>query len=80
MTKMLEIRFRCTVEKVQTMVAGGTRVYLDLDSQQLEAAARLLAAAGETGLLFNAVLTEVDASTIYGSRRTRRNNLPSAAS
>ena len=68
----LEIRFQGTVEKVQTMMAGQTRVYVDLDGSQLEAAARLLAAVGERGLLFDVVMTEAEGRVYGGRRRARR--------
>ena len=68
MTDPLEIRFQGTVEKVQTMASGQARVYVDLDGSQLEAAARLLAAVGETGLLFDVVMTE-HPGRVYGSGR-----------
>lgn len=68
----LEIRFQGTVEKVQTMIAGGTRIYVDLDGSQLEAAARLLASVGETDLLFDVVMTEAEGRVYGGRRRSSR--------
>ena len=73
---LLVIEFCGTVEKVQTMAAGQYRVYLDLDVKQVVAAVRLLAAAGETHLLFDVVMTEVEAADHRGARRKRRPLLP----
>jgi len=47
-----------TIEKVQNLASGAFRVYLDVDMQQVAAAARLLAEASRPGKVFKITFEE----------------------
>jgi len=55
------IAFVCTVDKVQTLKSTGeVRVTLSLPVSEMAAAAMLLAASSETGLLLHCLMSEND--------------------